>query len=522
MNSVFFEQLRSRPDLQYLLFRRGWVVSKHEVTHPFLSDWKTKTVAGWHFLSHPDARCTIVESGGRIYFLMGHCYNPFTMQYSEDEILASIGECTPNTEEHQKRIDQLTGVFVLGWIDSKGISFMTDPSGMQSAYYGEVQDNFVLTSHTQLIADSYELEMSPFVKELIAYKWYPRVMGCYLPTDMTPHKELRRVVPNILYQYDCNQVSHKRFYPLRDLKEVTDEKEYQEVIMAAADILRKGADLVLKKWKKPGISLTGGIDSNTTFAAANGHYTEYDTFSYLSAPKEIPDVDAARKIAERFKTNHTIFNIPDNNDNITDFDLKVAILRHNSGYIALRKENELRKRIYLEENCPNDVEVKSWVSETIRAYWYKHYGRKSMPVLSQKLFRNLYKIFIGNRFLAHKIDKFFADYIKEFEYEKIPSQYPAADIHFNEVTWGSWGGLNISEMKYCFDITILYNNRMFLDLLFRIPLSDRIADRHHLDMKKYLNKELYDMNIRVVNTEETDRRARILNAIFTANMLLPF
>lgn len=29
-------------------------------------------------------------------------------------------------------------------------------------------------------------------------------------------------------------------------------------------------------------------------------------------------------------------------------------------------------------------------------------------------------------------------------------------------------------------------------------------------------------NIRVVNLEETDRRARLLNVIFTANMILPF
>lgn len=95
-------------------------------------------------------------------------------------------------------------------------------------------------------------------------------------------------------------------------------------------------------------------------------------------------------------------------------------------------------------------------------------------------------------------------------------------MHYNEVTWGSWGGLNISEMKYCFDITFLYNNRKFLDLLFKIPLEQRISDRHHLDMKKYLNDELYNMNIRVVNMKETANRARMLNLIFTINMHLPF
>lgn len=523
MNSVFFEQLRSRPDLQYLLFRRGWVVSKHEVTHPFLSDWETKTVAGWHFLSHPDARCTIVESGGRVYFLMGHCYNPFMMQYSEDEILASIGECTPNTEEHQKRIDQLTGVFVLGWIDNEGISFMTDPSGMQSAYWGTCKnDNFILTSHPQLIADVYEFEMDPFVKELVAYKWYPRMKGCYLPADLSPYKELTRIVPDIQYHYDGMIVSHHRFWPKKDISFFKSEAEYAEGIKIAADILKNGMTLVEKKYSKPAISLTGGIDSNTTFAAANGLYDSFETFSYYSALKEKPDVEAAETIAHSFNTRHSTIFVPEDEAKVKDFDLKSKILRHNSGYIAERKANELRKRIYLEEVCSYDVEVKSWVSEAIRAYWYKHFNRESMPRMSAKLYRNLYKIFIGNRSLAHKIDAIFADYLKKYEYDKIPLHFDISDMNYLEMSMGSWGSLNISEMQTCFEITSIYNNRVFLETMLCVPLSDRIADRHHLDMKKYLNKELYDMNIRVVNTEETDRRARILNAIFTANMLLPF
>ena len=87
---------------------------------------------------------------------------------------------------------------------------------------------------------------------------------------------------------------------------------------------------------------------------------------------------------------------------------------------------------------------------------------------------------------------------------------------------GSWGGVNISEMKYSFDITVLYNNRLFLDLLFRVPLEKRINDQHHLDMKKRLNRELYDLNIRVVNMEETRNRAFLLNLIFNLNTYLPF
>ena len=393
---------------------------------------------------------------------------------------------------------------------------------MQSACYAKINGDFYLSSHPQLIADICDLQMDDFVTKLVQYKWYPRVMGPYLPADMTPFAAVKRVVPDIEYLYNNGEITHNRFYPLKDLQECKNKEEYDEVIKEGADILKRNMELVLRKWKNPWQSLTGGIDSNTTFAAANGYYDKLHTFSYLSAHKESIDVEAAKTISEKFNVPWTLYEIPDDNSKIDRFEEKSQIIKHNNGYIGLEKANELRKRMILEEKCPADVEIKSWVSETIRAYWYKHYGRKSFPKLSPKLFRNLYKIFTTDRKLAHQIDKIFADYIDEFEYKKIPSQYPPADMHYNEVTWGSWGGMNISEMKYCFDITFIYNNRRFLDLMFKVPLKKRISDQHHLDMKKYLNKDLYDMNIRVVNMKETNFRAFALNVIFTINSILPF
>lgn len=523
------EQLDNRKDLQPMLFRRAWLVSKESLddklnSFPFYGNWKSADLSGAHIYVHNTLSIHYIETGGGILFLLGHCYNPFTMEYEEEKCLLRIGESL-GKEDFWDKVSEITGVFVLGWLDKAGnISVITDPSGMQSSYYGVIKGNFVVTSHPQILGDLYDLKMNELTKELLNYKWYYRVMGPYLPGDMTQFDEVTRIVPNVVYTYNIKNgtVTHKRFYPLTDNPQVRDEQEYQKVIKEAADILKNGADLIAKKWKRPAISLTGGIDSNTTFAACNGHYNEFATFSYLSAHKETIDVEAAQKIAARFKTNHHIFHIPETNEELADFELKKEIINHNDGYIYRLYDNEMRKRIYLEKELPYDVEIKSWVSETIRAYWYKHYGRKSMPKLSAKLFRNLYKIFITNRSLAHKIDKVFEAYIEKYDYRKISKDYLPADLHYNEVTWGSWGGPNISDMKLYTDITFLYNNRVFLNLLLRVPLEKRISDEHHLDMKKYLNKELYDMGIRVVNMKETANRARLLNVIFTLNMYLPF
>ena len=522
----FKNYIQDKTEYQQYLYIRGFLLTDSDSVDlkgfPFFGNWN-KTVLTEHYAAYTHKLQKVFSycDGNRTFFLFGHAYNPFTMVIDETEILRRIAEAY-GTQDYYDRIDEITGLFVMGVIENGSVRFLVDPAGMQSASYAYYDGHFYITSHAQIIGDLCGLTMSDIAKELVAYKWYYRVMGPYMPADLTQFDEVKRIVPDFDYTFADGRVTHKRFYPVRNIEEVKTQAEYDEVIRQAADILKKNMELVVQKWEMPSISLSGGIDSNTTFAAANGLYDKIRSFSFISAEKESIDADAAKVIAKRFGVDWKLYPIPDNNDALDNFEVVKRIIDHNNGYIARGRDNEYRKRAYLIQNLDTDVEIKSWVSETIRAYWYKHYGRKSFPKLSPKLFRNLYKIFIFNRPLAHKIDKIFAEYIRDFEYDNIPQQYPIADMHYNEVTWGSWGGLNISEMKIYADIVIIYNNRKFLDLLFRVPLDKRISDQHHLDMKKYLNKELYDMNIRVRNMKETDFRAFMLNVIFTVNSILPF
>ena len=151
-------------------------------------------------------------------------------------------------------------------------------------------------------------------------------MGPYMPADLTPFSELKRVVPSILYKY-VGKVKHKRYWPLKEILIAENEGEYQEVIEEAADILKNNMTLVSRKWERPWISLTGGIDSNTTFAAANGNYDKFETFSYISAEKEVPDAEAAKRIAARFGVNHHEYHIPGNNSELDDFEAKRAAIQ---------------------------------------------------------------------------------------------------------------------------------------------------------------------------------------------------
>lgn len=519
-------QLDSNPELQYLLFDKGFLITDFEIVdltdYPFYGNWKKEQVGCFYFLIHKRASYYIKSTEDFSLVLIGHAYNPFSSVYSEDEILNEISQKVADGS-YQEVLDELTGVFFFAVVRNNKISFQLDASGMQYGCYGTVNGGQYISSHMQLIGDICGLEESAYVRSLVSYRWYHYMMGNYLPGNITCFEDIKRIIPNTEVSFEQGKYLIKRFYPNQCIKMADDPKEYDEVIEQASEILKKNMELIPKKWDRPAISLTGGIDSNTTFAAANGIYDKYRAFSYISMDREKADAEKAEKISSRFQVPYSRYQVPDSNDEFRNFEVIKSIFIHNDGEIGGAKDNDVRKKITLINNDVCDVEVKSWISETIRAYAYKYFGRTKFPVApTPRIFTSLYKIFLGNRKLAQKTDSYFEQYFAETELISHLYNYDYTDFFVWEMMHGGKCGLNIGVMKSCFDITIPYNNRKLLDLLLRVPLEKRISDQHHLDLKKKMNRELFDMNIRVVNLNETNARKKAINAYYIINTHIPF
>lgn len=521
------KELDSRPDLQKHLFARGYLITDAGAVtdaegYPFYGNWRRTRIGQYDIWVYCSVRLHLLETDGRTFFLIGHAFNPCTMASEEADVLAYVAEAY-GTDRYFDRINELTGIFLFGVIHSEGIEFLVDASGMQYGCYGFIQGKLYISSHMRLIGDLLGLKTSDYADRLTHYRWYHFMMGNYLPGDITCFEEVTRVVPNTWVAFSSGEFSVKRFYPEHEIQMCSSEEEYREVIREAADVLKNTMTLIPEKWDRPAISLTGGIDSNTTFAAANGVYDKYTTFSYVSMYRESIDAEKAREISERFHVPWKRYDVPENNSDLQDFDLFKRILEWNDGGIGSYSDSDIRKKITLICEFEGDVEVKSWISETIRAYAYKYFGRKHFPKdLSARNYTSLYKIFVLNRRLVHETDRYFKDYWKNTALKEHLFNYDESDFFVWEMMHGGKCGLDIGVMKTCFDITIPYNNRKLLDLLLRVPLDKRISDQHHMDLKKLLNRELYDMNIRVVNLNETSLRKKAANLYFTVNSLLPF
>ena len=120
--------------------------------------------------------------------LIGHAYNPFTMQADEHDILRSILSCNSDAE-YRNYIDQLTGLFVLITIsDDETITAICDCAGMMGAYYSVRRNCVYFSSHAQIIAELLDLKEDSYVsalKKSPTFHYY----GLFLPFDLSPYEE---------------------------------------------------------------------------------------------------------------------------------------------------------------------------------------------------------------------------------------------------------------------------------------------------------------------------------------------
>ena len=161
----------------------------------FYNNWNKTIIGAYNFWVHHSAKLYTSAIDGKVAFLIGHAYNPFTMDYDENVILSKILQ-KHNTNQYYDSINELTGIFILGVVEDDKIEFILDASGQQYACYGTVGKKQYISSHMRLIGDICNLETDKYVEKLVNYRWYRFMMGNYLPGDITCYKELKQSILN--------------------------------------------------------------------------------------------------------------------------------------------------------------------------------------------------------------------------------------------------------------------------------------------------------------------------------------
>lgn len=515
-------------DYRKYLYAKGYLITTDDTVcltgFPFYDLWRTARIDRFCFYLHPRQALFSVEKNQVTYFLIGHAYNPFSMKEKEEEILTEIAG-SRSREEYFSKISELTGVFVTGYICGGHIYLSGDASCMLTMFYGNVNGHFYACSHSQLLGDLCGLELDDYVKKLVDYRFYSW-FGIMLPGDISPYQEIKQLVPNHQIIYKAGKIYLQRFWPTAKIEICGSEKDYEEIIKKASGLLRNNMELIAKKWKdgRAAISMTGGCDSKTTLACAKGSYDQFSYFSYRSSEAEAVDAEAAARICGRLNLAHKLYVIPDCDSEYSDIEIWRMILEQNTGNIGKQNKNDVRKRIFFVRHHDFDVEVKSWVSEIVRAYYNKRFAKNRFPQkVKPRYLTAMYKVFFTERRLVRETDKIFRAYLERYYYGDIFEKVSWTDLIFWEYRVRSWNGLVISnEHPLSYDITIPYNNRKILELLLSTPLDKRIRDVCHKDIQKFMNREIADMDIAVTNLKHTDRRAKMERLYFEVQSRIPF
>ncbi len=505
----------------YLLTRDG---QRAVQRLPELSGWRKQQIRNYTLFVHPEQRSFCYDTPERTFLLVGHAYNPFSMTADEDQILEQFASLEYGSDAFRDSFDQLTGVFFFAAMEDGKVTATCDCAGMLGANYAIVNQTQCFSAYSQMIADIYDLKEDPYVtkmKKSKLFHWY----GWYLPGDLTPYAEIKRIIPNTEVCLKDSEATIHRFYPRKPYTAACGEA-YDAQVKRICAIMNNNLRLIADKWRNPAISLTGGTDSKTTLACAKGVQDRFSYFSYISLPREETDALAAQSICKALHLKHKIYRVDTEPAHFADFEEVSALLERHYAFLGKANTNDICKRIELKNQFDYDVEVKSWVSEVARASRYERYGRKSFPKkIRPRMLTSMYKVFAFNRGDAVKTDKRFKDYLVNSGLKQAIDKtgYPWTEFFVWEIVFGGWGGLTLTgEHMLTNEITVPYNNRALLDLMLRTPLEKRMHDHLHKDMIHLMDVRIEQLGIHVVNGNETKRRAMLERVYYAINNMIPF
>ena len=524
MPNYSIEQIKKlideRPLLKEKLYSRGFLISNQEIQpgndYPFYGNWRKQEVTeGMFIYTHKDTTAFCIKNGAMLLFLVGHAYNPYSMTFKEEEILSSLAEAlNKSASDFWKVESELTGVFCIGFILDGKITYSTDCCGMQLVYHGVINDKLYISSHSRIVADLCGMEQDGYVQKLVSSRFY-HYWGTWLPGDLSPYKELKRLQPNFSATYTpgCAEIMMHRYYPLEKVVETQSEKEYQETIKELGAIMHRTMQLIGEKWadKKVAISVTGGRDSMTTLACANGLYDKFDYFSYISNSDEAVDAYAADEICASLHLPHDFYTIPEESEEYRDLEAFKAVMECNAGCIGKNNENDARKRLYFSKHQHFDIEVKSWVNEMGRGWNYNKYNKKSFPRYPNAAYwRAMHKVYLSP-YLIRETDRVFQDYLNKYYSEEVFERISWLDLYSWEFAWSGGEGVFLtSEHRLAYEITIPFNNRRYIEKMLTVPLEKRIVDQIPKDLIAQMNRNIAETGVVIKDGSHTNLRAFIV------------
>lgn len=249
-------------------------------------DGSLKITYNGEIYNHADYRAEL-EASGHVY--QTHC---------DTETILHL------YEEHGERcVEYLRGMFAFALWDNKTrkLFIARDRLGVKPLYYAQTQDGSLYFS-----SEIKSLLASGDIKAEVNYDVLPDYLANHAPSGtQTLYRGINRLLPGHTLTWVDGKVTIKCFWDLQ-FENVEDSKrtdkdyiaEWKELFETSVR-LRLMADVPL------GMFLSGGIDSSAIAAVMSKLVDEpIKTFSVGFSEREANELEYARLVADKFKTNH--------------------------------------------------------------------------------------------------------------------------------------------------------------------------------------------------------------------------
>lgn len=198
-----------------------------------------------------------------------------------------------------KMVKRLPGMFSFGlWDEKKQFLFCArDRFGEKPFYYAISKDgDFVFASEIKAILSSGIIDPQIDMEAISHY-----LKRLYVHPSRTIYKNIFSLPPGHFLKYKNNNIHINSYWEIPKVVQKIDE---ESAIEEFRFLLKKAIKNQMIADVPIGAFLSGGLDSSTIVALASNHTEKLKTFTFGFNNSKHNEIDYARSIANKFRTNH--------------------------------------------------------------------------------------------------------------------------------------------------------------------------------------------------------------------------
>lgn len=261
----------------------------------------------------------VSEDGQVVMVFDGEIYNFLELkkEYFKDDVFKTNSSTEVVLKLYQKfgleLVDKLRGMFAIAIYD-KTISklfLIRDHLGKKPLFYYQDNNSFIFSSQIKPILTNVEVKKELNLAVLDDYLSFN-----YIPADNSIYQNIKKLPPASYLELSAGKAVIKRYWQL-NYTEKTSLFE-PDLIKRVDNLLNESTKIRMIGDVPLGAFLSGGLDSSLIVAIMAKYTDKVKTFSIGFDQKDFSELAWAKKIADKFKTEHHEFVISPNMVDVVD------------------------------------------------------------------------------------------------------------------------------------------------------------------------------------------------------------